>query len=161
MVEDLIKIINNLEGNILITEINNENIIKSINENKNIKCYLLNDNKEIKKKKIIKKKKLIKLFAKNKINEVICNYYTNKDILDIIPSKFYLNGKLYLYGYINKYEIEKVKEKYSYYTKNIVINNYNNETLIIIGSRIKNKEPNPEGIFSLLVEAVTSIFARW
>ncbi len=162
MEDALIKIIKNLKGNVLIVGIDSEKGLEEVNNNKKIKnCYLLKDTKIIKHKKVISDKELEKLLSKNKIYEVICNYYINKDILDIIPSKFYLNGKLYLYGYINKYEIEKVKEKYSYYTKNIVVNNYNNETLIIIGSRIKNKEPNPEGIFSLLVEAVTSIFARW
>ena len=126
-------------GNVLITGLQYKSVIEKINKEVS-RCYLLEDNKLFtNKKKIITLKKFEKLLDKNKIKDIICNYNTNKDIFDIIPGKFYLDGRLYLYGYMTKDEISDIEEKCSYYTSNIEDIKCTDGDLLIIGSKRKYK----------------------
>ena len=160
MQDALIKIIKNLKGNVLIVGIDSEKVLEEVNNNKKIKnCYLLKDTKIIKHKKVISDKELEKLLSKNKIYEIVCNYYTNKDVFKKIPSKFYLDGKLYLYGYMSKYEAEEIKEKYSYYTKNIDVITVMGETIMTIGSETKENKSDSFVLIDL-IDAVIGIFTR-
>ena len=157
MKRELINYIKSSRGNILLADVEDEKLLKTINENSNIKrCYLLQKSEiSSNKTKVINVKKLKKLLDKNKINEIICNYYTYKNVFNAIPGKFYLNGKLYLYGYMTKNEIEEIKEKCSYYTKYIDVIEDMNETLLIIGSI--GKKESYDGIFNAIIDAITSL----
>ena len=161
MEQELVNYIKHIKGNILVVGIKEENVFKEINKNENINtCYLLQKKLFSNKAKVISIKKLKKLLDKNKINEIICNYYTDKDIFDIIPSKFYLNGKLYLYGYMTQYEIEEIKEKCSYYTSNIEDIKCTDGDLLIIGSRNKNDREKRAGLIEVIYSVISGIYVR-
>lgn len=122
----LLGIIKRLKGNVLIIGIEEENILKSIEENANIeKCYVMNGvannsthHKKAKKKKPnFQIKKLRKKFHKKKIDDIICNMNEIYPYLKtFVKDSVYVNReKLYFYGEKGKYDLEKMIQKYRKY----------------------------------------------
>jgi len=128
MNKELIKIINKLNGNILIIGNIDDNLEK-INKNPNIiECDIINinDNKKEKinkfKDKFNKKeqkiniKKLKKIYNKKSIDYILCDYELIKKYMRFfVKDSVYLNkNKLYLYG-INIKEVKEIINKYKRY----------------------------------------------
>lgn len=167
--EELKKIIKSLKGSLIGIGINDEELIKVIEKNKNINtCYLLESNVKNNGKfsfkgrsKKVKIKKLKKYFTKKGTDTIICNYECIKKYTrSFIPNSIYMNkGKLYIYGNMNAEEIENIKKKYSRYTNDIEIRN----NIIIINNIstknnfIKDKVYSILDILETAIDAVTNI----
>ncbi|MCI9233661.1 MAG: hypothetical protein HFH08_03560 [Bacilli bacterium] len=122
----ILNIVKRLKGNVLIIGIENETILKAIEENSNIyKCNLMNavtnSSKEnegkTKRKKNFQIKKLRKKFHKKKVDNILCNMNDIYPYLKtFVKDSVYINrGKLYFYGEKGKYDLEKMIQKYKKY----------------------------------------------
>ena len=141
MDEQILEIINKLKGSLLGIGLTNENILNAIEENSNIDiCYLLNNISLTKRKLSITKrgknkkiniKKIKKQFKKKSLDNIICNFDIIKQFYrSFVPNSIYLcNQTIYIYG--KKEDLEKLKQKYLRYTKEVKIEN---DSILIINA---------------------------
>lgn len=164
MKEEILKIIDAMEGTLLGIGIEDETMLEKIENNDKINlCYILsNGGKEKNKKfKLFKKgrnkkvniKKLKKYFNKNSIDNVLCDYRVVKRFVrSFIAGSIYVNKeKLYIYGDIK--DVEKLKEKYEKYTKEIKVIKNGKSFLLII-----NNENTKANIFKDLLNKISYLF---
>lgn len=152
---ELNKIINQFNGNVLGIGLN-EKLIKQLDKNKKIvECNLLDNvtkGKGFGKSKVIKIKKIKKHFKKKSINFILCNYESiSKYLNSFVKNSIYLNDfKIYFYG---NYDLEKLIKRYKRYnTKIDVIKEKDFYILEIDCSNAKNnffKEP-----FYLIIDLI-------
>lgn len=149
MNEQILKIINNLEGSLLGIGFEDNLLLDAIDKNDKIHtCYLLTSKKINSKNfsltkhgrnKKINIKKIKKYFKKKSLNNIICNYKIIKQFQkSFIPNSIYLNNNnLHIYG--NKKDLENIKNKYQRYTNDIeIIHSENGSILKINNQKTKN-----------------------
>lgn len=122
----LYNIVKRFKGNVLVIGVEDEKLLKAIEENVNIeKCHLLNaitngtkkNSGEKRKKKNFQIKKLRKKFHKKKIDTILSNMNDIYPYLKtFVKDSVYINrGKLYFYGEKGNYDLDKMIQKYKKY----------------------------------------------
>lgn len=146
MKENILKEIKNMKGSLLGIGINDVSMLDAIENNDNIDlCYILSNGgrAENKKFKLFKRgrtkkiniKKLKNHFRKKSIDYILCDYkVVRKFYKSFVPNSIYINkSNLLIYGNIK--ELDKIKEKYERYTKDIKLEKNNKTFLLIINNK--------------------------
>jgi hypothetical protein len=126
----LIKIINSLEGNLILIGIIDSNVNEAIKKNKKlINVDILN---ELKNNKTSKKDSNIeelnirdfkKHFKKNKNETIICNYKQVSKFLNyFVKDSVYIAKEKIFIIFSNKEELNLIKQRYKRYTKDFIVN---------------------------------------
>lgn len=142
MKDDLINIIKKMDGNVFTLGIVDKDIINAVQNNKNIKDYLmLNINSTVNYEntqncKPVKKVKISKIKKKNKkkkIDYTVCEISDCKDYFKtFINDTIYFNKKnIYYYGDTSSYELDTLIKKYRRYNVNIEVLKYPNNEFIL------------------------------
>jgi len=123
------KIVKEVEGNVLAIGITDENLLRELEINEKITtCNLLNsiskksdENKFFRRKRNFNIKKLRKKFHKKKVDYIICNMEDIYPYLKtFVKDSVYINkGKIYFYGEKNKYQLERMINKYKKYNAKV------------------------------------------
>lgn len=154
------KIINSLKGNLLGFGIQDEEILKSIDKNKNIvACDLINsisiDEDGKGKNKKVNIKKLKKIYGYKKVDNIIIDSTKMKnDEKRLISTYIYLSkDSIYLY---NVTDLDKLKRRYFRYNVKISIIE-NDETKVLVNA----KDAKPHKVFDKLyyiIDFFTDLF---
>lgn len=163
MKEEILKIIDNMQGSLLGIGIDDETMLEKIENNSNINlCYILsNGGKEKNKKfKLFKKgrskkvniKKLKKYFNKKSIDNILCDYRVVKRFIrSFMSGSIYINKKkLYIYGDLK--DLKSLKERYERYTKDIELIKNKKSFLLIV-----NNEKTKTNILKDLIYKITDL----
>lgn len=155
------QILKKIDGNVLAIGLDDDNMLKLLEENNNIaECNLLNasSNQKGMKRKIKKQKKnfnirqLRKKFHKKKVDYIICNMNDIYPyIKTFIKDSVYINRKkLYFYGDMKKYDLDKIISRYKKYGARIEQTFYNNYFLITILNEKSKTNKIKDSWFSLV-----------
>lgn len=152
MIKEILKLIKNVEGNIITIGVKNSKIMDKLLKNNKINLFDINKDDSIgffksKKRKLnngktINIKKLNKYFNKKSIDYIICDIEEIKDYLKFfVKNSIYLNDKkLIMYGNNEDVDLDNLIKRYKRYNVNIeTITISDNFILIIDNSKSKNK----------------------
>lgn len=152
MIKEILKLIKNVEGNVITIGIKNSKIMDKLLKNNKINLFDINKDDSIgffksKKRKLnngktINIKKLNKYFNKKSIDYIICDIEEIKDYLKFfVKNSIYLNDKkLIMYGNSEDIDLDNLIKRYKRYNVNIeTITISDNFILIIDNSKSKNK----------------------
>lgn len=152
MIKEILKLIKNIEGNVITIGIKNSKIMDKLLKNNKINLFDINkdDNivffkskkRKLNNSKIINIKKLNKYFNKKSIDYIICDIEEIKDYLKFfVKNSIYLNDKkLIMYGNNEDVDLDNLIKRYKRYNVNIeTITLSDNFILIIDNSKSKNK----------------------
>jgi len=145
-------VIKKFKGNVLTIGVDDDYILKYMNNNSNINVFTIDKdkgNRIIKRKKRkmnssknINIKKLKKYFYKKSIDYIICDITEIKDYIKyFVPNSIYLNcNKLYIYGNNDIIDVETIIKKYKRYKTTIDVKLYKDDYIITIdNTKSKNK----------------------
>lgn len=149
--ENLKKELKKTKGNILCIGLNDQDLLDTIDKNKNIiKCDILNNNFINKSKDISKGPKLKTIYIKNiknvfkkkRINKIICDYnHIEKFLKTFVKDSIYItNENIVMYGKLNKEEVNKISYLYGRYNIKSIIKGDKN--YYIINFRVNNIKTN-------------------
>ncbi len=163
MKEEILKIIDNMQGSLLGIGIDDETMLEKIENNSNINlCYILSNGGKGKNKKfkLFKKgrskkvniKKLKKYFNKKSIDNILCDYRVVKRFIrSFMSGSIYINKKkLYIYGDLK--DLKSLKERYERYTKDIELIKNKKSFLLIV-----NNEKTKTNILKDLIYKITDL----
>ena len=152
MIKEILKLIKNVEGNVITIGIKNSKIMDKLLKNNKINlfdinkddsiCFFKNKNRKLNNSKTINIKKLNKYFNKKSIDYIICDIDEVKDYLKFfVKNSIYLNDKkLIIYGNNEDVDLDNLIKRYKRYNVNIEITTKSDNFILIIdNSKSKNK----------------------
>lgn len=156
------KILKKIDGNVLAIGITDGKMLKLLEENNNItKCNLMNASASSHSRKEKKKRKqknfnirnMRKKFHKKKVDYIICNIEEVYPYMKtFIKDSVYINRrKLYFYGEIKRFDIDKIKRRYQKYGSKIEQTFEENYFLITISNE-KSKTNKIKDFYFLIVD---------
>ena len=168
MKQELLKIINNLGGNVFTLGLIDKELISAIQNNKNITYYLmLNINQTVqyekstkyKPTKKIKIKKIRKTNKKKKIDYTVCEisdikYHFRTFINDTI---YFNKKKIFYYGNISEYDLDDLIKKYRRYMVEVNLTKYPSGEFILEIDTTYAKTNKIKGLFYRIVDFITMI----
>lgn len=167
--QELLKIIKNINGNIFTLGIVDNDLIKAIQNNSQIKHYLmLNINQTVeyeksdkyKPTKKIKIKNIKKKNKKKKIDYTICEISDSKEHFStFINNTIYFNrNKIFYYGNVDEYDLDDLIKKYRRYNVIINITKYPNNEFILGIDTTKAKTNKLKALIYRFIDFFIMIF---
>lgn len=149
LVNSLKNICKDAKGTFVSIGLNYPTVESVIEKNKNITngyMFVFNGKKITKSdkktlfrgRKKVSIKKLRKAFVKKSVASFLCNYEDIKKYMRyfVKDSVYINNGKLYIYGKIDEYVLDDIKEYYGRYKTSIDIEVYGDSFLVIIDNKL-------------------------
>lgn len=153
----LIDEIKKMEGSVLAIGIKDQKVINALEKNdKIVECNLLDSvikkSKGTGKKKKITLKKLKKIYKKRKADYVIGNIETLQTSMRLfIRINVFVNSKkTYLFGTEKLYDSDKLKHRYSRYTKGIELQKKNEQYIMILDHSHSKNNKVKEFFYSII-----------
>ncbi len=174
MKKELLNKVKEVKGNLLVIGVEDNQIIKEIEKNKQITiCNSLDSdivtkNKKKGRSKRVSIKKIRRVFKKKKVDYIICNVgQINKYMRYFIKDSVYIAKKeVILYGNINDYDLDVLVKRYKRYKVTVEIKTYKKDFILTIdvekakNNRLKDMFYFIKDTFSEISDFITEVLVN-